>query len=189
MSIYAFIGRSGSGKTSYVTKLAEDYPNKFKVILSYTTRPIREGEVDGVDYTFISEKKLEELKSDNKILESRSYKVASGDTWWYATPKVRLSKGFDFLTIQTPNSISSLVKQYGKDKVKVIYLDITREVAFKRLQERGKTADIKEVVRRIKADDTDFLEVNKKFKTSYEIIKTDTDFDKVFKEVLEFLGL
>ncbi len=52
-TILAIVGPSGSGKTSlaeYLKKML-DIP----VIVSYTTRPIREGEVDGVDHHFVSE--------------------------------------------------------------------------------------------------------------------------------------
>lgn len=55
--ILCLLGLSGSGKTTIETALCKNH--YFKKIVSCCTRPPRDGEIDGVDYHFISDKKFE----------------------------------------------------------------------------------------------------------------------------------
>ena len=48
---------SGVGKTTLTKKIQQKYPT-FKISVSHTTRPPRSNEVDGVDYHFVSKKKI-----------------------------------------------------------------------------------------------------------------------------------
>ena len=50
--IYCVMGKSSSGKDTVYKKLKEQY-KEFRLIVPYTTRPIREGEKDGVEYYFV----------------------------------------------------------------------------------------------------------------------------------------
>jgi guanylate kinase len=59
---------SGAGKTTLTKKLQQKYSN-FKISVSYTTRPPRSNELDGVDYNFITKKKFEDLINDNEFYE------------------------------------------------------------------------------------------------------------------------
>ena len=53
--IYYVMGKSSSGKDTIYKKLLEIHP-EFHTIVPYTTRPIREGEHNGVEYHFVNEK-------------------------------------------------------------------------------------------------------------------------------------
>ena len=57
--IYCVMGKSSSGKDTVYKKLKEQY-KEFRLIVPYTTRPIREGEKDGVEYYFVSEELIQE---------------------------------------------------------------------------------------------------------------------------------
>ena len=59
---------SGVGKTTITKKLQQKYQN-LKISISYTTRPPRSNEIDGVDYNFISKKKFEELINKRNFYE------------------------------------------------------------------------------------------------------------------------
>jgi guanylate kinase len=59
---------SGAGKTTLTKKLQQKYSN-FKISVSYTTRPPRSNELDGVDYNFITKKKFEDLINDKEFYE------------------------------------------------------------------------------------------------------------------------
>ena len=59
---------SGVGKTTITKKLQQKYQN-LKISISYTTRPPRSNEIDGVDYNFISKKKFEELINKKNFYE------------------------------------------------------------------------------------------------------------------------
>ena len=59
---------SGVGKTTLTKKIQQKYQS-FKISVSYTTRPPRSNEVDGVDYHFIKKNKFEKLIKENKFYE------------------------------------------------------------------------------------------------------------------------
>ena len=68
MIIY-MAGSSGVGKNTVISDLVKK-DNKVKTIVSYTTRSeIRPGEVDGINYHFITKEKFEELIAGNDIME------------------------------------------------------------------------------------------------------------------------
>ena len=52
------MGKSGSGKTTLAETLEKIKPNKYKRVVQYTTRDMRENETDGVEYNFITKKHL-----------------------------------------------------------------------------------------------------------------------------------
>ena len=53
--IFYLMGKSSSGKDTMFKKLIEDKTLGLKTIVGYTTRPMREGECDGVEYFFVDE--------------------------------------------------------------------------------------------------------------------------------------
>ena len=65
--VIAIVGPSGSGKDTVLKKLNEF--RKIHKIIAYTTRPIREGEIDGVDYHFISPTDFAEKVLNFEIME------------------------------------------------------------------------------------------------------------------------
>ena len=72
-------GKSGSGKDSIVKEFEK---NGWKKIIKYTNRPKREGEIDGVDYHFVSISFMETIP----FIFKQSVVVANGDTWYYGFP-------------------------------------------------------------------------------------------------------
>ncbi len=73
-------GPSGVGKSTITNKLRAD--ERFWISVSVTTRRIRTGEVDGVDYHFVSDNKFEEMIKANEFLEFADFAGAK-----YGTPK------------------------------------------------------------------------------------------------------
>ena len=66
--IYYVMGKSSSGKDTIYKKLLERYP-MFHTIVPYTTRPIRKGEQNGVEYYFVDEKRLNEMQEAGQVIE------------------------------------------------------------------------------------------------------------------------
>jgi guanylate kinase len=64
-------GPSGAGKTSICRKLAED--PQIDLSVSATTRPKREGEIDGVDYYFLSREEFDSKIQAGEFLEWAEY--------------------------------------------------------------------------------------------------------------------
>ena len=70
-NIFIISAPSGCGKTSLVRELCQTY-SFLEQTVSYTTRTIRSGEVDGQDYHFISKDEFIENKKNNKFIESQN---------------------------------------------------------------------------------------------------------------------
>ena len=75
------LGRTCAGKDTVLKQLASNFG--YKPVVTYTTRPMRPGEVDGVDYHFIDKSQFRRMKLQGFFAETTSYNVATGDTWYY----------------------------------------------------------------------------------------------------------
>ena len=82
--IFCLMGKSSSGKDTIFKELNEDKELNLKPIVSYTTRPKRINETDGVEYFFIDKNQLDKYKEENKVIEQRVYHTVDGD-WYYCT--------------------------------------------------------------------------------------------------------
>lgn len=160
--IYVVIGKSASGKDSIFKYLREDDTLGLKTVVGYTTRPIRHGEQDGVEYFFVSDNKFENLKEEGKIIEYRTYQTINGP-WNYFTVndgQIELSKS-DYLFINTLEAYNQIRKYFGEDKVVPIYIEVEDGERLSRALKREKkqlTPNYAEVCRRFLADSEDFSE-------------------------------
>ena len=66
---------TGAGKTTLVTNALETLKENFPIerMVTYTTRPVRQNEVDGIDYHFVTKEKFLELQSQNHFFEVRFF--------------------------------------------------------------------------------------------------------------------
>ena len=81
------IGPSAVGKDTMINRLKRKYPGVIYKLPSYTTRPKREGETDGVDYYFVTKEEFSQLKSEGKLFGIQEY-----NNNWYASNKTRLEQ-------------------------------------------------------------------------------------------------
>ncbi len=82
--IFCLMGKSSSGKDTIYKMLSEQGEIPFSKIIPYTTRPMRQGEQEGVEYHFTSEERLSELAAQGKVIEARAYDTVYG-VWKYFT--------------------------------------------------------------------------------------------------------
>jgi guanylate kinase len=136
------VGHGGSGK-DYARKLFES--RGFKYATSYTTRPSRTGETNGVDYFFITEEMFR-----NMIKNDMFYEYVSFNGWFYGTSMEQFYTNDVF--IMTPSGISKIKPEDRKHSF-VIYFNIAENVRRERLSQRN---DADNVDRRILADIADF---------------------------------
>lgn len=80
--IIVIMGKSATGKDTIYKRLIQELG--LSSIVSYTTRPIRSGEISGVEYHFVTVTRLEELRREGKVIEERTYHTVCGD-WHYFT--------------------------------------------------------------------------------------------------------
>ena len=159
--IYYMMGKSSSGKDTLFKEVKSVLP-ELRGITLYTTRPIREGEQDGVEYYFVSEDTLDTYEQAGKVIELRAYHTVHG-VWKYATVDdgpVDLSGG-SYLAIGTLESYEKMLAYYGSEKLVPLYIEVEdgerlmRALMRERQQETPKYA---ELCRRFLADTEDFSE-------------------------------
>ena len=147
--LLVLMGKSGSGKDAITKKLG------WSRVVTYTTRPRRKGEKDGVDYHFISEEEFIQMSNDRKFVECKSYTMANGKTVYYGSPKDELVdiEG-DKVVILTPNGYRDYLRSVNGNHIS-IYIYTNRVTIMCRLQNRGDSKA--EIERRMNADDADFI--------------------------------
>lgn len=160
--IFCLMGKSASGKDTIYNELINDETLNLCKIVSYTTRPIREKEVDGVQYHFTSVERFRELESQGKVIESRGYDTVHG-MWYYYTVddgEIDLSSN-DYLIIATLESVEAFRGYFGEDNVVAIYIELGDGIRLQRALDREKKQaqpKYEEMCRRFLADAKDFAE-------------------------------
>lgn len=156
------MGKSSSGKDTIYKHLLEwDVGNLKKVVL-YTTRPIRNGEVEGEEYYFTDEAGYRKMEADGKIIEARVYHTYHG-LWHYFTiddGKIDLEHN-NYLAIGTIESYLKTAEYFGKEKVIPILLELNDGIRLKRALDREMQQEnprYQEMCRRFLADEEDFSE-------------------------------
>ena len=157
--IFCLMGKSSSGKDTIFKEIKKDNTLNLNPIVTYTTRPKRIGETEGVEYYFISSDKLLEYRNNGKIIEERVYNTVYG-AWHYATiDDGKLDFNKSYILITTLEAYNSLKSYYGEEKVKPIYLHVDDATRLERAIEREKNQEkpnYEEVCRRFLADSKDF---------------------------------
>lgn len=157
--IYYLMGKSASGKDTVYKRLLKECP-KIRPIVPYTTRPMREGETDGIEYHFITADELERFQKSGKIIEVRTYKTSEGP-WSYATiDDGCIERGKEtYLAIGTLESYEKLRDYFGADMIVPLYLEVDDNLRRERalLRENSqKIPNYAEMNRRFLADEIDF---------------------------------
>lgn len=158
--IVCLMGKSSSGKDTVYKKLLEQDIIRLQKIVPYTTRPIRAGECDGVEYHFIEEDGYRKLADSGKVIEARVYHTCHG-IWRYFTVA---DEGIDlanhsYLLIGTLEAYEKIREFYGKDKVLPVMIELDDGVRLQRALDREKVQDApryEEMCRRFLADAEDF---------------------------------
>lgn len=164
--IFIIIGKSATGKDTIYKMLLKNSQLKLKTCVTYTTRPIRKSESNGMEYFFVDEAEMRRLQSENKIIEQRSYNTVHG-VWHYFTAndgQIKLEEA-NYLMLGTLESFMQIRRYYGEDKVIPLYLEVDDDIrllrAIKR-EQRQENPNFCEVCRRFLADEEDFSEENLK---------------------------
>lgn len=157
--IYCVMGKSASGKDTLFKKLLAECPKMKKLVL-YTTRPMRNGETNGVEYFFVEPEELDKFEAEGKLVERRVYHTVHGD-WYYATVddgNIKLASR-NYLVIGTLESYVKLREYFGEDNVVPILITLDSGIRLQRALNRENmqaTPQYKEMCRRFLADEEDF---------------------------------
>ena len=158
--IFYLMGKSASGKDTFYKKVKEEMP-ELKTIVIYTTRPIREGERDGVEYFFSDEENLAKLQRDGKVIELRAYNTVHGVWKYFTADDGQFDREDHLIAIGTLESYIQLRKYFGDEKLVPIYIEVEDGVRLERAlarERQQKEPKYEELCRRFLADAADFSE-------------------------------
>lgn len=137
--LFVLSSPSGAGKTTISKMLLQD-DSAIALSVSATTRPMRPGEVDGVDYHFVDTPAFKQMVADGEFLE---WAHVFGHR--YGTPRApvdaMLAAGKDVLFDIDWQGAQQLYQEAGPDVVRVFILPPTMDELERRLRARGTDSD------------------------------------------------
>jgi len=168
--IFIVSAPSGAGKTSLVKRVIEEVPG-ITVAVSHTTRPRREGDVDGGDYHFVSREQFEQLINEGAFLEHAD---VFGNYYGTSSEAVEscISGGSDVI-LEIDWQGATQIRSRLESTCSIFILPPSRDVLLQRLRGRGTDSDdvierrTREAVAEMKHMDTaDYILVNDQFDTT-----------------------
>lgn len=187
--IFYLMGKSASGKDTIYKMVRAALPD-LKSVTIYTTRPIRDGEKEGVEYHFVGDDALETFRKEGKVIELRTYHTVHG-LWKYFTVddgQFHLETE-DYLMIGTLESYGKMRAYFGEEVMVPLYIEVEdgerlqRALTRERQQKQPKYA---ELCRRFLADTEDFCEENLKrlgITESFENRETEETLRKICEKI------
>ena len=183
-SILVISGPSGSGKTSLARSVCEELGDKAYFSISTTTRPMREGEKNGVDYFFITKEEFLKDIEDGYFLE---WAEVHGN--FYGTSKKQIDEALKegkivFLDIDVQGH-EAVRKEYPDIVTSVFVTTKNKYILFERLKKRGTETEESLEVRLINA----MHEMKKIPEYDYLLINDDFDEAKKFLNAVAIASL
>ena len=172
-------GFSGAGKGTIMKHLLEEYPNRYNLSISATTRNKRIGEEDGREYFFKTRDEFEEMIKNNELLE---YAEFSGN--YYGTPKEYVNRLVDegkdvLLEIEVNGALQ--VRKIFPDSVLLFVTPPSADALKSRLVGR-KTESMEEIENRLSISSRESLLMGK-----YDYLIVNDEIDAAVKEVHDII--
>lgn len=136
--LYIISAPSGGGKTSLVRALLERMDN-LVISVSYTTRPLRTGEADGINYHYVDDKKFQDLVAQKVFLE---YAQVFGS--WYGTSKEWVNQQIDAgkdVILEIDWQGANQIRKHFEKSLSIFIVPPSMEILRKRLKERARESD------------------------------------------------
>lgn len=192
--IYAITGRSSVGKDTVYAELIKRYPASLTGIATYTTRPMRPGEVDGKQYFFVDDYRYQFLKRSGKIIEERCYDTTLG-TWKYFTVDdeqfKNVSENKSIIITCSLEQVRNYQKYFGDEYITPIYIDLDDITLIERSIEREKKKEVPnvaEICRRFLSDLDEYTDDLKEEVGVTTIFWNDNTIDDIVSKVICFIS-
>ncbi|MBR1758208.1 MAG: guanylate kinase [Lachnospiraceae bacterium] len=158
--LYVMMGKSATGKDHIYRDLLAQCD--LKPVVIYTTRPMRDGETEGVQYHFVSREALFALEEAGKVIERRTYDTVYGPWDYFTVDDGQIQfDGSDYLIIATLEAYAKLKEYFGEAFVRPIYIETEDGLRLEHAMKREKKQNppkYEEMCRRFLADQEDFSE-------------------------------
>ena len=151
IKVVALMGKAGAGKDALLHKIMEKYGDEFASIISCTSRPPREGEIDGVNYHFLTSEQFAEKLMDGDMIEAVVFR-----DWCYGTSYDSLNPDKINIGVYNPQGVGILLDMEYDIDLYPIMVNCRDKTRLLRQLNRESDPDCKEIVRRFEADAEDF---------------------------------
>ncbi|MDR0384118.1 MAG: AAA family ATPase [Christensenellaceae bacterium] len=134
--LIAIEGPAGSGKDFYIKKLIEKYPNGLAKAASFTTRGMRGHESEGNPYYFVNDIEFDEMVGTGDIFE---YTTTHGSKRGMSEKFIREITDKGKIAIKDCDIVGlrALIKKFGKENVRSIFIYADKEETARRMRKRG----------------------------------------------------
>lgn len=186
--IFYIMGKSSSGKDSIYKKLLAELG--FDPLVIYTTRPMRENELEGREYHFVDKDEFLRMKKNNAVIEERHYDTVHGE-WIYFTAKDSIDLSRNILGIGTLESYVKLRDYFGGKVVRPIYIEVDDGIRLLRAVERERIEvqpKYAELCRRFLADTADFSEENLDAAGITKRFSNDGKIEECIDDIIEYIS-
>ena len=159
--IICLMGKSSTGKDTIFKSLLSDEDLGLKKIVPYTTRPIRAGERNGVEYFFRSEEDFLQLKARGRIIEDREYHTFHGLWRYFVADDGQIEDSGNYIMIGTLEAYRHLQDYFGTERVLPVMIELDDGDRLQRAlnrERRQESPKYEEMCRRFLADSEDFSE-------------------------------
>ena len=159
--IFCLLGPSASGKDSLFQAILKRQPIPLSTVVSYTTRPKRGNETEGVEYFFTDIPSFRQMRDEGRIIEYRCYHTVMGDWYYFTADDGQIDDTHDYVITMVLEGYESLRDYFGSDRVIPIYIEVEDGVRLSRALEcerRQPEPKYTEMCRRFIADSEDFAE-------------------------------
>lgn len=194
--LFYIMGKSASGKdTIYNILLSDETINKIlKPLVMYTTRPMRDNEVEGVTYYYVDDNKYHEMKEQGIIVECREYKTVYGIWAYFTAMDHQLETNDSLVAVGVPLSCIPIMRYIQENKIDIdlvpIYIDLEDGERLIRSIKREQTKDkpnYEEICRRyINSDQLEFTEEMLEEIGVYRF-SNDNKIEDTVKQIKEFI--
>lgn len=153
--IIAIFGKSGAGKDA-LQKLLIKLHSNFNKIVSFTTRPKRDNEIEGQDYLFVGYNDFINLIKQQQMLEYTNF-----NNWYYGTGITSIKKESVNVGVFNIQGVCSILKLLPKEEYEIFPIEVIADDATRLLRaiNREQNPNCAEICRRFLTDEEDFKNI------------------------------
>lgn len=178
------VGKIGSGKTTVVNELVQNFG--YEKAVTDTTRPKRPGEIEGVDYHFLTKEEFDKNKENGLYAETVTYNATLGEVSYGSKKSLYTldESSSKKVIILNPFGLKSVLESGVVGSISV-YLKLSDDTIRERIKKRGDSTE--ELERRLITDREDFSDIEEICDFIIDIDAAESDKEKTVSYLAEFV--